>query len=51
MTNHACVYACVVLLFVQKWYLPALLAIVSYFIDQLCHLKGIFNGQIVYHIA
>ena len=30
MTNHACVYACVVLLFVQKWYLSALLIIVLY---------------------
>ena len=30
MTNHAGTYACVVTLFVQKWYLPALLAIVLY---------------------
>ena len=30
MTNHAGVYACVVTLFVQKWYLPALLMIVLY---------------------
>ena len=30
MTNHKGVYACVVTLFVQKWYLPALLAIVIY---------------------
>ena len=28
MTNHAGVYACVVTLFAQKWYLPALLTIV-----------------------
>ena len=30
VTNHACVYACIVLLFVQKSYLSALLAIVLY---------------------
>ena len=30
MINHACVYACVVLLFVQKWFLSALLAIFLY---------------------
>ena len=30
MINHAGVYACVVMLFVQKWYLLALLMIVLY---------------------
>ena len=30
MTNHAGMYACVVTLFVQKWYLRALLTIVLY---------------------
>jgi len=30
VTNHAGVYTCVVMLFVQKWYLPALLTIVLY---------------------
>ena len=30
MTNHAGMYACVVTLFVQKQYLPALLMIVLY---------------------
>ena len=30
VTNHMGVYACVVMLFVQKWYLPALLTIVLY---------------------
>ena len=30
MTNHVGMYACVVTLFVQKWYLPALLTIVLY---------------------
>ena len=30
VTNHACVYTCVVLLFVQKWYLLALVTIVLY---------------------
>ena len=30
MTNHAGIYACVVMLFVQKWYLSALLMIVLY---------------------
>ena len=30
MTNHTGMYACVVTLFVQKWYLPALLTIVLY---------------------
>ena len=27
-TNHVGMYACMVMLFVQKWYLPALLTIV-----------------------
>ena len=30
MTNHAGMYACVVTLFVQEWYIPALLTIVLY---------------------
>ena len=30
MTNYACVYTCMVLLFVQKWHLQALLTIVLY---------------------
>ena len=30
MTNHAGMYACVVTLFVQKWYLPAMLTVVLY---------------------
>ena len=30
VTNHVGVYACVVMLFVQKWYLPALLTIILY---------------------
>ena len=30
MTNHAGMYACLVTLFAQKWYLPALLTIVLY---------------------
>ena len=31
VTDHMCIYACVVLLFVQKWYLHTLLTIVLYF--------------------
>ena len=30
MTNHAGMYACVVTLFIQKWYLPAMLMIALY---------------------
>ena len=30
MTNHAGMYACLVALFVQKWYLTALLMVVLY---------------------
>ena len=30
VTNHAGIYACVVMLFVQKWYLPALVMMVLY---------------------
>ena len=30
MTNNVGMYACVVTLFVQKWYLPALLTIALY---------------------
>ena len=29
-TNHMCICACIILLFVQKWYLFALLAVVLY---------------------
>ena len=30
MTNRACVYTCIVLLFVQKWHSQALLTIILY---------------------
>ena len=52
MTNHACIYACIVLQFVQKWYLPALLTIIIYLTRLALLLERYvrrFNGRIVYY--
>ena len=50
MTNHADVYACVIMLFAQKWYLLASLAIILYS-TRLALLRTYLKGTYVYSRA